>query len=199
MCATPHRSRCTRTPCWRPCTLSVPRMIAKAAFARASWLAGADCADDCVWATAASARVIANIEIDFFIADSLNLLVCPAQFLGKAPRAYTTRRQDARACRLGWMAAMEPRQGEYSDAPLQILLCFVGSLLCGFAFRCSATASRERFFSSSPIRAERCCLFGDGRLELRASSRKNRSPSDGPLAHRRKPAPPHRRNRRPCQ
>src|SRR5580693_604442 len=97
MWATPQRSRWTRTACWRPCTLSVPRIGARAAFARASRLAGADWSGDCAWTAAASARAIANIEIDFFIADSLDGMDGNGSFLSKAARAYTTPRQDARA------------------------------------------------------------------------------------------------------
>src|SRR5580658_7968656 len=98
MWATPQRSRWTRTLCCRPCTLRVPRITARAALARASRFAGAGWADDCAWAAAASARAIANIEIDFFIANSLDGMDFDGSFLSEAARAYTTRRQDARAC-----------------------------------------------------------------------------------------------------
>src|SRR5580704_9730548 len=96
MCATPQRSRCTRTLCWRPCTLSVPRITARAAFARASRLAVAVGAADCAKAAAANIRLTTRTEIDFFIANSLDGMDFLRTFLTGAARAYTTPRQDAR-------------------------------------------------------------------------------------------------------
>src|ERR1700721_4857267 len=112
MWATPLLFRCTRKLCFRPCTLSVPRITANAAFARDSRVAGPDCAE----ATAASAKLSAIAKLDFFIAISLSCVVCPGQFLGEARRAYTTPRQDARACCAKYVAAEPLRSGEYIDA-----------------------------------------------------------------------------------
>src|SRR5580704_11985120 len=93
---------------------------------------------------------------------------------------------------------MQAPCGEYSDALLQILLCFVISLLLCFASRFSATASGEGFSSPGAIRAECRSLLRDGCFKLRASGGEDCAAGDGSFADGRKPAPPHRRNRRAC-
>src|SRR5580692_820873 len=177
MWATPQRSRWTRTVCSRPCTLSVPRITARAAFARASRLTGPDWANDCAQ-TAASARAIRNTEIDFFIADSLGGLACLSKFLIKAPRAYTTPRQDARALPLDARGgnAITPESGEQIDAPDCNYPRDFFSLALRFAPWPGPAPSSEGPLELRTNHAKRRRLFRNGCFELRRSRCKDFAP-----------------------
>src|SRR5580658_2627485 len=95
MCATPQWSRCTRALCRNPRTLIVPRTTASAAFARASRLAASVCGE----AARTIVKLKATTRMNFLIDKSLDRQDHSVKFLAKAPRAYTTPRQDARLCR----------------------------------------------------------------------------------------------------
>ena len=76
-----------------------------------------------------------------------------------------------------------------NDATYHDFPCFIASFLRWRASRYRATASGEGFFAARAIRTKFCCLFRDGRFELRASGREDPAPSDGALADGRKLAP----------
>src|SRR5579859_3869204 len=72
MCATPQRSRCTRTSFCSPGTLIVPRITATAALARCSRLAGVLCGDACAAAKDAQTTSTAADVMILFMPGSLD-------------------------------------------------------------------------------------------------------------------------------
>jgi hypothetical protein len=110
----------------------------------------------------------------------------PPNFSPKAPRAYTTPRQDARPCRRNRAAVKLFRHGEHSDALPQLLLFFITSLLLCFAVCLSAITSGERFSSPGAIQPNCRSLFRNGRFELRSSRSENFAAGNGTFANGRK-------------